>query len=216
MALGDTPLYYACLSYAAHLLTLRGELEKFREDAYEDKAIAALIPRLSGISELPQDDTLAATVVILRMAEQFCEIQDDAQRHLVGASSLFANRRPDEEGSPDSPAFSLYLRQSIRIAILNEVPCRIGGAWVTDPICLDPAPDYVWVDRVTLLLARTCSACWDPTLDHLVRMQLLHNLLVELERWRESLPESFQPWCNFRRENDVFPVVCFISTWHGP
>lgn len=219
LALRDDVLYYACLAYASRVLVLRGELEEPQEQSYEGKAIEVLIPRLSVVTQHgPQTQEgaiLATTVVILRMSEQFSEIRDDAQRHLFGASSLFATRSGGDETASDTAPFILYLRQSIRIAFLNEKPCSFAGYQYRNNICLSPCPDYVWVNRMTVLVPRICSVCWDASLSDTIRDGILEQLSKSMEQWRESVPATFDPWCHYRREQDVFPVICFISPWHG-
>lgn len=212
MALGDSTLYYACLAYSARVLTLMGQLDKAKGDLYEDKAIAELIPRLSERSESSFQETLPAITVILRMAEQFSEIQDDARCHLLGASSIFASN--PENASLGAAAFWVYMRQSIRVSFLNEEPCRSGAGNLMD-IAFTPASDETWVNRITYLLARTCSACWDTTLSTELRANVLEELHVSLELWLQSIPGTFQPWCNYHAENDPFPVIRYICPWHG-
>ena len=147
------------------------------------------------------------------MAEQFSEVQDDARCHLLGASSLFASH--PENASLGAAAFWVYMRQSIRAAFLNEEPCKFEAASFTGEVSVSPASDMVWANRSTFILARTCSACWDGSLDSTARLKLLDDLYVLLEQWRQNLPETFQPWCEFRAENEPFPNISFISAWHG-
>lgn len=215
MALTDSTLYYACLAYSARVLTLMGDLDKNKGDMYEDKAIAQLIPRLSEGPDPSSDEILPATTVILRMAEQFSEIREDARCHLLGASSIFASTDPNTASLGDAVAFWVYMRQSIRVSFLNEEPCRFGAGTTLPHIDCTPAPDEAWTNRMTYLLARTCSACWDATLEPDLGLGLLEKLQASLEMWRESIPDTFQPWCEYWSENDSFPIIRYICPWHG-
>lgn len=159
---------------------------------------------------------LVATVVILRMAEQFSEVKDDARCHLVGASSLLLTKPiTEEQPSLGAAAFWLYMRQAIRAAFLNEEPCKFDTTLVELRNETTQAADAVWTNRVTTLLARTCSACWDPSLKPPLRHALLAELKRLLEVWEASLPESFRPWSEFQPQNDTFPTINYISPWHG-
>lgn len=218
MALRNKALCYACLTCASRVLTRRGELDKAQGDVYEDTAISTLIPQLptSSTCDEARREILLATVVILRMAEQFSEVKDDARCHLAGASSLLISKAETEaRPSLGVAAFWLYMRQKLRAAFLNEEPCKFDMALVADDVGTAPAPDVVWTNRVTALLARTCSACWDPGLEPTLRNELLEELEKLLEGWQESIPETFQPWSEYQAENDPFRTIKYISPWHG-
>lgn len=211
LALSNRALYYACLTCASRVLIRQGELCKAKYDEYEDTAISAFIPQLSNISDNQQRETLSTIAVILRMAEQFFEIQQDTRYHLAGASSLFTCS-PDSLG-PGSPAFWLYLRQSIRAAFLNEEPCKLDMALA--PMDFTPVSEAAWTNRVAVLLARTCSACWDTTLESSQQQNQLNQLRILLELWQQNVPDTFQPWCVYRAENEPFPLIRYVSPWHG-
>ena len=209
LALQNATLFSACLACASRVLTAIGELDKAKSDEYEDQAISALIPHLSA-SDKPQEE-LYTTAVILRMAEQFSDLQDDMRCHLYGASSLFKSQ--SDSTYPDVPSFWVYVRQSIRAAFLNEEPCRIDLDSV--PCEFTPAPEAVWTDRMTLLLARVCSACWDTSLEEKQRQGMLTELTYLVQFWKDRVPSTFNPWYDSSSENDIFPTIRYVSPWHG-
>lgn len=211
MALTNTALFYACLTCAARVLARRGELPKATSNEYEDKAISALIPQLSTIDRPQPQEALFTTTVILRMAEQFFEVEDDVRCHLKGASSLFTLQ--PERSYPDVASFWLYLRQSLRAAFLNEEPCKIDMNKISSEF--SPAADAVWTNRMAILLARICSACWDTSLGVEAREDMLAELSHLLQLWHETLPPTFKPWCECTNNNEPFSTICFISPWHG-
>lgn len=211
LALSNRALYYACLTCASRVLIRQGTLDKTKCDEYEDTAISAFIPQLSNLGDTQQRETLPAIATILRMAEQFYEIQEDARCHLSGAPSLFTGK-PDSFGH-GSAAFWLYLRQSIRAAFLNEEPCKLDPTLV--PVDFNPVSEAAWSNRVAVLLSRTCSACWDPSLESTQQQAQLDELRLLLDLWRQNVPETFLPWCNYRAENESFPVIQYVSPWHG-
>lgn len=214
IALREPVLYYACLAYSAHVMSLMGKLEKSVEELYQNKAIGLLIPMLSSQSEPWKDEILLATTVILRMSEQFSEVGDDARHHLNGAFSLFGTS--DHRWSPFQTdvrgvAFWIYLRESIRVCFLHEQGCQFNMGLIEDEMLIH-APDEVWANRMTYLLAQTCNACWGNTQtnrrDELARVQLL------IEEWKGSLPETFKEWGYFQG-SEPFPKINHLSTWHG-
>ncbi|CAK7235917.1 hypothetical protein SEUCBS140593_009443 [Sporothrix eucalyptigena] len=226
LALHDPVLFSACLSYAARIQALTGKIDKEQGELYGSRAIEALLDKLSSRStagaSTKHDDVLSATVVILRMAEQFSEMQEDMRCHLMGASSLFA-RNPDH-AFDGAVAFWVYKRQSIRMAVLNEEPCEIdmpdavtdadmgcspGGGMATTPIS-----DEAWANRATYLFARACTVCWDTSLSETARDAMLTDLSRLLAQWHDSLPDTYQPWARYQLPNDPFPVVRYVSTWH--
>ncbi|KAL8852641.1 MAG: hypothetical protein Q9221_002521 [Calogaya cf. arnoldii] len=91
LALKEPVLYYACLAYASHVMTLQGRLTPEDEAEYHNKAFSLLIPLLTSRPVPSEDAALLATSVILRMSEQFAELAEDAQHHLNGAFSLFVS-----------------------------------------------------------------------------------------------------------------------------
>ncbi|KAK6369608.1 hypothetical protein LTS17_009514 [Exophiala oligosperma] len=210
LALSNRALYYACLTCASRVLIRQGTLDKTKCDEYEDTAISAFIPQLSNLGHAHERETLPAIATILRMAEQFYEIQEDTRCHLAGAPSLFTGK-PDGFGH-GSAAFWLYLRQSIRAAFLNEEPCKLDPKLV--PVDFNPVSEAAWSNRMAVLLARTCSACWASSLESTQQEVELDELRILLELWRQNVPETFLPWCNYRAENEPFPVIRYISPWH--
>lgn len=142
------------------------------------------------------------------MAEQFSEVEDDQRYHLLGASSLFLGNAPI-----DTPAYWVYVRQSIRAAFLNEEPCKLEGSSLE--VDFTDGDQEIWANQATSLLARTCTACWTSSLDPSARQEQLSILRKVLEEWYLSVPPSYRPWCEYQVENDAFPVICYISVWHG-
>jgi hypothetical protein len=155
--------------------------------------------------------------VILRMSEQFSEVQNDMQCHLIGASSLFASKstwRLDEPSVGSAP-FWVYIRQNIRMCFLNEQPCQFDVDAYAATMSYSPAPDTVWTNRITYLLARLCTACWKPSESSTDDLDRFEHLQTSIDRWKKSLPESFQPWCHFEEEFEPFPTIRYVSIWHG-
>lgn len=198
-----------------HLL---GLVEKAVEQDYSDQVVSLMIPALSSNQANSSNEALLATVVILRMSEQFLELSSDAQRHLQGAASLFLDGTdwsPDESDLATS-CFWTYMRESIRISFLREQPCpfELSHLSLRDDDMTTPAVnDGVWTNRITYLLVQVGSLCWgqghrDPT----GQSRRFHVLI---DNWKAHLPPSFQPWGLCEHEGQPFPDVRVLAPWHG-
>ena len=213
LALLHPVLLYACLAYASHITCLMGKLEQSTEELYQDKAIGLLIPLFSSHSEPWKDKTLLATTVILRMSKKFSELRDDAQHHLNGAFHSLATPIMNGHLFLDlrGVAFWIYLRKSIRICFLYEQGCRFDMDLIEDEI-FDFGPDEAWTNRINYLLARTCNACCGTHPSDKAEEISRHHKLIE--QWKENLPETFKPWGYCHPNQEHFPAVCHLSTWH--
>ena len=218
LALVQPVLYAACLAYASNILCLRWKLAREVYERFHGDAIAALIPLLSPRYD-PQDyEVVLATTVILRMSEQFTELSEDGLYHLHGANSLFAMAgdlwSPTRVGLKEA-AFWTYVRESIRMCFLNEQACPFDLKMVNEQFeVTDATPEEAWANRVTYLIAQLCNACWGNE-DHTARALMRRQIRAALEEWRESIPESFQPWSFIRNKYQAFPSIKFLSPWHG-
>lgn len=209
-------LYYACLSYSSLVLHLNEGLDKSIHQDFQNRAIAILIPLLSHCVK-GADEALLATTVILRMNEQFSELAEDAQYHLRGACSLFTTVQ--EKWSPAMAdargvAFWIYIRESIRASFLNEIGCQFNLDHVDADFLTAPDDEGAWVNQVTYLLAKLCDACWggfDPDTKENIRGQVS----LALDKWRDNVPDSFQPWYFNRTDYQAFPGIKYLSPWHG-
>lgn len=214
LALSEPVLYCACLAYSAHVMFLTGQIEKSVEEAYQSKAIGLLIPLLSAHSQPWKDEIMLATTVILRMSEQFSEVGDDAQHHLNGAFSLFGtsgHRWSPFQTDVRGVSFWIYVRENIRICFLSERGCKFDKKLFEDEAFTE-GPDEVWTNRMTYLLARSCSACWGDSGPD--QGEMMHLTLL-LKQWFSNVPDSFTPWGSFELDHKPFPAMRFLSTWHG-
>lgn len=176
-----------------------------------------MIPLLSPHFAPATDSALLATTVILRMSEQFSELADDAQHHLHGAYCLFATT--GEKWSPfhidvRGVAFWIYLRESIRVCFLNEHGCQFDLGIVDDEKAAASAPEGVWANKISYLIARLCNACWGD-FDESVKESMRAEIQTSLEEWKAQLPDTYQPWCFSCKDYEPFPVIKFLSPWHG-
>lgn len=199
-------------------MCLLGTVDRDVEQHYNDRLLSLLIPLLSSDEATSSNEALLGTTVILRMSEQFFEINNDAQRHLNGAVSLFM------DGTDWSPVelnlatscFWTYLRESIRIAFLRETPCPFDLSHLSlcnDDMTLPAQSEEVWTNRMTFLLIRVANACWGGM--HAFSAAETKHLRDLLDNWRMSLPDSFSPWCIREDECEPFPLVRHFASWHG-
>jgi hypothetical protein len=189
LALCKPTLYYACLAYAAHVLSLWGSCDQARADYLHTEVITQLIPELDLESHLLPTEDLLATIVILRMSEQYSEPEQDAQCHLNGAYSLLTSTK--FKWSPDDidlkgTAFWTFVRQTLRLCFLSEQECGFDLSIVYSGNMTSQAGDQVWTNRMTYLSAQVCNACWwSPLLDDASRNFLLDAIEKDINTWRD-------------------------------
>ena len=161
-----------------------------------------------------QDETMLATAVILRMAEQFCEISDDTKNHFRGASSLFSSRHSTSKWSPyqidlSGAAFWIYIREGLRLCIMDEDQSQFDLTLIEHESAYAPASDDVWTNRSTYLLALACNVSFGgPSICSKEELEGLIGL------WIDQVPNSFKPWCVREQAHGPFPGIYFLSTWH--
>lgn len=217
LATTEPAIYYACLTYASRVCYLQGHLEKEVTESFHEKAIHLLIQLLSEDQTSLKTDVVVATTVVLRMWEQLYETHSDGQFHLNCAFSVFV--RPGLSWSTSSSdlkgcAFWLFVRQNIRASFLHEQAVQCDLSYVKDEAVYEPALDEVWTNRITLLLARLCSACWGELMLP-VRHELFLTLEACLKEWKRCLPPSFKPWSNIKTADNSFPIIRYLCTWHS-
>lgn len=218
LALTEPTIYYSCLAYSARVMWIQGRIDKKLEEKYHATAITLLIQLLSSdLSPSGSIDALMASTVILRMSEQFYEIGNDGQFHLSSAFSVFVRPgiswsvfRTDLQGT----TFWLHVRQNIRASFLQEKQLMYDMSYIEDEITFEPATDEVWTNRMTLILARLCNACWGPH-DPDTQDQTILVLESCLDEWKARLPSSFNPWCTFKKEGEAFSTIRYLQPWHS-
>lgn len=198
------------------ILHLNEGLDKSIHDDYQSRAITIFIPLLSNCVTGANTDLLATTV-LLRMAEQFTETTEDAGHHLQGAWSVFSSVQ--EKWSPAmtdlrGAAFWIYLRQSIRASFLNEQGCRFNLDHVDVEGFAVATSEEIWTNQVTYLLARLCDGCWGDCTSEKKEITR-KKVSLELDEWYAGIPNAFQPWSFSHAESQAFPVVKYLSPWHG-
>lgn len=219
MALSVPVLRCALLSYSSNVLSLRDEISAYATQCHLSEVISLLIECLCSHPDPQNDEALLATAVILRMSEQFCEINEDAQRHLAGASSLFSLRAAQVKWSPhhtdlSGTSFWIYVREGLRLCFLNEERYPFDLGLIEEETSYGEADEEVWTNRMTYLLAKSCNLCFEEQSSRTGQEQ---NMQLErlLDMWMKSLPDTFRPWRCERGQFASYPEISFLSTWHG-
>lgn len=200
-------------------MSLRSEVSVSVKERYHNHAINLLIASLSSDPNPEDRDVLLATVVILRMSEQFSEIYEDACCHLAGAASLFSlkariSRWSSHQTDLAGTAFWIYIRESLRLSFLNEEACQFDLRLIQEEKYFDSAPEEVWTNRMTFILAKVCNACFGE-LDSTDQRKQFQELDTQLNSWVNCVPKSFRPWWFKKDGFGPFPGIAFLSTWHG-
>ena len=217
LAVREPLVLFACLACAAQIMFLMGILDQSVEERYSGKVLEILIPLLSSDQATSTNGVLLATTVILRMAEQFLELGQDAQRHLTGAAALFIDgpNWPLAEESLAIAAFWTHLRESIRICFLREQPPQFDLDRLSireDYYSNTTASDEVWTNRMTCLLLEVCKLCWGHNVEG--SEEAASRLQTSLEMWKERLPSSYRPWCVRDINTQSFPEIKYFESWH--
>ncbi|CAI6028909.1 unnamed protein product [Clonostachys chloroleuca] len=182
-----------------------------------NRAIEILIPLLSLDDTYAADETLMATAVILRMSEQFSELAEDAQHHLRGAYSLFATAC--DKWSPAcvdmrGASFWTFVRETIRLCFLNEQSFQFNLDKIDGKLPEESDPEEAWANYMSFLLAKLCNTCWGD-MDADTKESSRKEIKKSMDEWKSRLPASYSPWYFAREDYKPFPVLKFLSPWHG-
>lgn len=203
LAVSNPVLLFACLSYSARSLVPNSTLS----EQYMSACINLLIPLLSDEAFVSTDETLLATLVILRHVEQYAEAPDDKGAHLSGAFSLIASQRflPRHNSLPGA-ALWIYMRQDIRQALLNRAPPKLKpGHGVRVENFDDGVGESSWADRACYLAALACTFAWGSA-DEEIDPKYLNHLL---QSWETNLPKEYMP---YHVSGDS---IQYLASWHG-
>lgn len=222
VAVNEPALFSACLAYAAQVLYLHGRIPSEIKTSLHDRAVTQLTPLLTSFHEGHPLGSILASTVLLRMTEQFLEIGEDHQHHLYGGSTLFQICLDEWslfDDSLSSTSFWAYLRGSIRVSFMLErpSPCELGRLNTLQNLFTNNnnnMTDEAYANVMTYLLAEICTVVWgEPTSAVDVASKMKH-LKTAIYEWRDQLPASFQPWYVEFSENDTFPDVRHLASWH--
>lgn len=202
LAISNPVLLFACLSYSAKSLVPSSSLS----EQYTNACIKLLIPLLSDESFVSTDDTLLATLVILRHVEQYAEAPEDKGAHLTGAFSLIASQRvlPPHDSLPGAALWT-YMRQDIRRALLNRTSPKLTPSHGIQVDNFDTVAEVTWADRACHLAALACTYAWGGTAGE-VDGGLLNQLL---DSWEENLPKEYLPY------HETEDSILYLASWHG-
>ncbi|KAJ5805068.1 hypothetical protein N7474_010955 [Penicillium riverlandense] len=135
--------------------------------------------------------------------------ETDHQRHLRGCSSLFThNRKNIGFRALKRTAFWTYFREEIMVALATRKPTTINPrGWKAD-IIWGGDFDYVKTEKMTMLTAEIVDYCFsregqNPDLDRWIELQ------DEVNTWKETLPESFQPLYVIE-DSEPFPEIMYL------
>lgn len=223
MALTEPALWSACLAYASQVLFLNHRVSLEVKDELHNRALRQLTSLLTLSHKSDSIGAILATTVLLRMTEQFLELDEDHQYHLYGSSTLFENEFHDwsvfDDNTP-SISFWAYVRGTIRISFLLEKPSPFDLDRLNIMNSLSQGtkmPDHAYTNAMTYLLAELCTVCWSDSqlVSHEQNaIQKLDELEYAIRLWKDGLPGSFNPWYVDFGDNDTFPDIRYLAPWH--
>jgi hypothetical protein len=211
-------LLYAILACSARLLRLlnpsRSATLAPHEEKYQHECIQLLIPILNDAASAIQDEGVLATIVILRMSEQYDEYHIDRQYHLVAGAFWHFNTSGSSStslGGLREATFYSCVRADIRMAILGRCSTRLQpDNWQLDTS--SPINDADWANRMTWLLVQAINLCYGQNVRGVLPREQLEELVGE---WKARLPSSFEPYFYQEADRDPFPVVKLLTPWHS-
>lgn len=201
LAISNPVLLFACLSYSAKSLVPSSSLS----EQYTNACIKLLIPLLSDETFVSTDETLLATLVILRHVEQYADAAEDKGAHLSGAFSLIASRRvlPPHDSLPGAALWT-YMRQDIRRALLTRSSPKLKPSHGIQVDNFDTVAEGTWADRACHLAALACTYAWGGTAGEVDGGRL--NQL--LDWWEENVPREYLPY------HDTEDAILYLASWH--
>jgi hypothetical protein len=101
------------------------------------------------------------------------------------------------------------------MCFLFEQQCRFDLSIVDDSNMFTAARDDVWTNRITFFLAKVCGVCWGQEVDRLQLGEQLDRVETDVNSWRASIPDSFEPWYNHHSAGEPFPTIRYFSRWHA-
>jgi hypothetical protein len=215
-------LLSAIMACSAHISRVLGKVNITElaecEQRYQAECVRLLIPVLD---HAVQEDAILATIIILRMLEQFDEYEFDRQYHLVPAAFARSDTMCDlpiastQMGNLYQAAFYSYVRADIRMAILGQCHTKLSVAlWPLDES--SPSSDADWANSMTWLLVHTINLCYTRDNEDIPPDVLPYEELVRrVDYWKDNLPNSFEPYYCENVERDPFPVLRLLCPWHS-
>jgi hypothetical protein len=198
-------------------------LPLYLADHYQTECFKTLIPVLSD-SEAVLDETLLATIVILRLLEEL-EVGlgvSDSQKHLLGGQSLVKLQANRGLGfGLKQASFWACLRQDIYTSLKYQQPTYSnleyysGGANSLHELVDDGS---IWSNYAALF----CAEVLQYSFGDKPRSKYL-ELMDRMEQWRQYRPASYEPFYHFELQQDEnngesgivdFPTIKYTADWH--
>ena len=139
------------------------------------------------------------------------------ESHLLGAYSYAVSKPIDfsRPGLTQAGAWN-YLREEITVGLVRRRPVRIAQIFDDH---VESAPNSVMPSNyIAYLLAQIINFCFTDTSYEVSiqnRRERWRDLRASLERWKEDLPSSFQPFSVAAKSDNPFPSIWMLQPWHG-
>jgi hypothetical protein len=170
--------------------TIDLSLPAYIADQYQSECLRTLIPALDD-SNAVLDETLLATIVILRLLEELDVAIgiSDTQRHLQGGRSLArAQERIRMSTGLRQASFWVCLRQEIYISLKHQRPVQLNlQHYVNETEKLGLDDECGWANRATLHCAEALQFAFEDE-----PRAMFQQVLERMEEWHKCKPESFQ------------------------
>ena len=150
--------------------------------------------------------------------------------HQAGTSAILRSSHTTTV-DPSAPtlreaAFWVYVRQCLYNATINQQPPNLDFSLelYPEPVSIqDHHPlaklrlETAWANQMTWHCARVTNFCFEKnsSADMGSRMKIWTTLWDDVQHWKNTRPESFNPIWGGQSESSVFPEMFFIADWHS-
>ncbi|KAI5925576.1 hypothetical protein F4810DRAFT_708526 [Camillea tinctor] len=206
-------LLNAIMAVSAKHLSRKGQMDPLVVDKYYQNCLKTLIPALSSVAAVIDENLLAAIVLLRYMEEMELPFSTmGPQSHLIGTRVFIAAQEKTCDFSGLRLAtFWLALRQEVFMAFIHSRPVH-PDFFIRDitPSLQSSSCDCSYANRVIV----HCAACLEYCFGEREQSSTVWTELVNfLDNWFADRPWQFYPICPEEEETQgLFPRQMFITS----
>lgn len=207
---------YAVLAASSRHQAITLGTDEVEASTFHGSCLKLLISVLSQPEET-WDDNLLATIVILRIYEEF-DNKNDEKCHLLGSNRLLNTvSNFSSSGGLAEAASWQFLRQAIYISLVYQVPIELNLENYERSSVFNRLDNASYANVIIFLFAKALQLIYPPR-GVPVDMHAWDLLQESVERWQNLKPSSFTPF-HYQEpsveESRPFPELWMISPAAG-
>ncbi|KAL2012349.1 hypothetical protein VTN00DRAFT_5067 [Thermoascus crustaceus] len=203
---------YAVLAASSRHQAITLGTDEVEASTFHGRCLELLISVLSEPEET-WDDNLLATVVILRIYEEF-DNKNDEKCHLLGSNRLLNTvSNFSSSGGLAEAASWQFLRQAIYVSLVYQVPIELNLENYERSSVFNQLDTASYANVIIFLFAKALQLIYPPR-GVPVDIHAWDLLQESVERWHNSKPSSFTPFHyqeSSVEESRPFPELWMIS-----